>query len=206
MGAAIGNTNALGNPGNINGAPSHYSVKFVGVVEELARRGATDGEIAETLKVSRVTLVNWRAKHLDFDKAFKLGREPADERVIRSGYERAVGYTFDSEKIVTVDKQVVRVPIREHVPPDPGMIQYWLNNRRRGEWRNRQEIEVGAPGEFERLSDDELRRFIEADALEPVNAAAPALAALAPSGIAARKRGRSAKVAPIEPPKLNAWD
>src|SRR5271154_113815 len=169
MPAPLGNSNALGNRGNPLGQPTHYNARFVKVVENLCRRGATDGEIAESLQVDRLTLVAWRGKYEAFAQAFKLGREPADERVIRSGYERAVGYTFDSEKIVTVDKQVVRVPIKEHVPPDPAMIQYWLNNRRRGEWRNRQEIEVGAPGEFERLSDEELRRFIEADALEPVN-------------------------------------
>lgn len=190
MGAPIGNRHAVGNKG---GAPTHYNAKFVKIAQELCRRGGTDGEIAEALQISRFTLAAWRGKHEDFANAFRLGREAADERVIRSGYERAVGYTFDSEKIVTVDKQVERVPIKEHVPPDPGMIQYWLNNRRRGEWRNRQEIEVGAPGEFERLSDEELRRFIEADALEPVNAVAPSIAAPAPGGIAARKPAKRAK-------------
>lgn len=190
------------------GRKSLFRPEYVEQVRKMARVGATEYEISHMLGVTPMTLWRWRSDHPEFGEALKLGREAASERVEHSVFHRAVGYTFASEKIVTVDKKVVRVPIKEHIPPDVQAQQFWLTNRRRGEWRNRQEIEVGAPGEFERLSDEELRRFIEADALEPVGAqaAAPALAAPAPSGIAVRKRGRSAKVAPIEPPKLNAWD
>ena len=166
MGAPFGNQNGLGNPGG--GRPTVYSQKFVKTATMMCRRGATDGEIAEALGVTRFTVANWQARYSDFAEAFRLGREPADERVMRSAFERAVGYTFDSEKIVTVDKRVERVPIREHVPPDPGMIQYWLNNRRKHEWANRQPVEMGAPGDFDRLSDDDLRKFIEAEALNVI--------------------------------------
>jgi hypothetical protein len=191
------------------GHKSSYRHEYVEQVRKLCKIGATEYEVGQMLGVSVMTLWRWRGEHPEFAEAFKLGREAASERVEHSVFHRAVGYTFASEKIVTVDKKVVRVPIKEHIPPDVQAQQFWLTNRRRGEWRNRQEIEVGAPGEFERLSDEELRRFIEADALEPVGAqaaAAPALAALAPTagGIAARKKGRPAKVA--APPTLNAWD
>jgi hypothetical protein len=155
-----------------------------------------------------MTLWRWRGEYPEFAEAFRIAKEQMSDRIEASLAHRAIGYTYDSEKIMIAKGEVVRVPIKEHIPPDVQAQQFWLTNRRRGEWRNRQEIEVGAPGEFERLSDEELRRFIEADALEPVGAqaAAPVIAAPAPSGIAARKRGRPAKAAPIEQPKLNAWD
>ena len=48
-----------------------------------------------------------------------LLREEADARVKRSLYSRAVGYSFNSEKIFcNKDGEVTRVPIVEHVPPD----------------------------------------------------------------------------------------
>jgi hypothetical protein len=149
----------------------------------MCRRGATDGEIAEALSVTRFTIVNWQARYPDFAEAFKLGREPATDRVERSAYERAVGYTFDSEKIVVVNKKVERVAIREHIPPDPGAQQYWLNNRRRQEWASRNQVEVGAPGDFDRLSDDDLRKFIEAEV-----ATVAGSSSLAPTGIAPAPR------------------
>lgn len=196
MGAPLGSQNALGNPGGAR--PSLYNARFVKMVEELCRRGATDGEIAEAIGVTRFTIVNWQARYPDFAEAFKLGREPADERVMRSAFERAVGYTFDSEKIVTVDKRVERVPIREHVPPDPGMIQYWLNNRRKHEWANRQQVEMGAPGDFDRLSDDDLRKFIEAEAATVVSP--PAVKLEQPTGIvAAPRRAARAAAKPVAP-------
>jgi hypothetical protein len=188
------------------GRKSSFRPEYVEQARKLAKIGATEYEIGQMLGASVMTLWRWRGEHPEFAEAFRLGREAASERVEHSVFHRAVGYTFASEKIVTVDKKVVRVPIKEHIPPDVQAQQFWLTNRRRGEWRNRQEIEVGAPGEFERLSDEELRRFIEADALEPVNAAAPA----APSGIAAQqpaKPGKQTKIAKrLTPAKLNAWD
>jgi hypothetical protein len=48
-----------------------------------------------------------------------LLREEADARVKRSLYSRAVGYSFNSEKIFcNKDGEVTRVPIVQHVPPD----------------------------------------------------------------------------------------
>ena len=34
---------------------------------------------------------------------------------------------------------MIRAPIREHVPPDPGAAMSWLKNRQPGEWRERVE-------------------------------------------------------------------
>jgi hypothetical protein len=42
----------------------------------------------------------------------------------------AVCFTYDSEKLVVMESDVVRVPIREHVPPDVRAGEFWLCNRR----------------------------------------------------------------------------
>ena len=51
--------------------------------------------------------------------------------VERSLYSRAVGYSFNSEKIFcNKDGEVTRVPIVEHVPPDVTAQIFWLKNRK----------------------------------------------------------------------------
>ena len=63
--------------------------------------------------------------------------------VERSLYSRAVGYSFNSEKIFcNKDGEVTRVPIVEHVPPDTASMIYWLNNRDPENWRQRRDVNV----------------------------------------------------------------
>jgi hypothetical protein len=62
--------------------------------------------------------------------------------VERSLYSRAVGYSFNSEKIFcNKDGEVTRVPIVEHVPPDVTAQIFWLKNRKPTEWRDVQQME-----------------------------------------------------------------
>jgi hypothetical protein len=62
--------------------------------------------------------------------------------VERSLYSRAVGYSFNSEKIFcNKDGEVTRVPIIEHGPPDVTAQIFWLKNRKPTEWRDVQQME-----------------------------------------------------------------
>lgn len=124
------------------GRPTLYSEEVCKLAEKLADLGATDVEIADALNVATSTVYLWKIKHPEFSEALKAGKEKADARVERGLYQRAVGYTFDSEKIVTVSdgkegSHIERVPIREHVPPDTTAQIFWLKNRKPEEWRDR---------------------------------------------------------------------
>lgn len=141
------------------GQPTAYKPEFAEQARKLCAMGATDDELSEFFKLSTRTIYRWANVHPDFCQALKAGKEACDERVVRSLYHRAVGYTHDAEKILTVGGKVRRVPFKEHVPPDPTSALFWLKNRRRHEWRDRHEHEVGKPGEFDQLSDDELLRI-----------------------------------------------
>lgn len=55
-----------------------------------------------------------------------------------------------------VQGAVVREPIIEHVPPDPGAAMNWLKNRRPKEWQDVRKHEVGSPGDFSNMTDEEL--------------------------------------------------
>ncbi len=104
--------------------------------------GATDAEIARFFNVSVPTLSSWAAIHEDFGAALQKGGAVADERVERSLYHRAVGYSYESEKILydAQSGEVIRVPIVVHVPPDVKAQIFWLKNRDPRNWRDRREV------------------------------------------------------------------
>jgi hypothetical protein len=67
-----------------------------------------------------------------------LGPAPVEQSL----YQRAVGYSLNSEKIFcNKDGEVTRVPIVEHVPPDVTAQIFWLKNRKPSEWRDVQNVE-----------------------------------------------------------------
>lgn len=134
---------------NLGGRPTLYKSEYDKQAEKLCQLGATDIEIADFFEVDVRTIYRWKADHDGFCQSLKAGKEIADERVERSLYQRAVGYTFESEKIVTVPRgnnmgsEVERVPIREHVAPDTTAQIFWLKNRRGDEWREKQDVNLG---------------------------------------------------------------
>ena len=107
----------------------------------LCELGATDFEIAQFFGVNTLTIYRWKNTNAAFCNALVIGKEKADDRVERSFFNRAVGYTFESEKVFAYKGKIVRAATTEHVPPDPGAAMSWLKNRRKDDWRDKQEIE-----------------------------------------------------------------
>ena len=130
----------------------------------LCENGAVDREIAEFFDIAPGTFYRWRNQYPEFALALVAGKEVADERVVRSLYNRAVGYSYDSEKLVTVSlgdgngSQVERHAIVEHVPPDVKAATRWLESRRPKEWGRKLSVGVSSEAEepdFSGLDDDE---------------------------------------------------
>lgn len=125
------------------GRPTDFRAEYVQQAEKLCVLGATDEDIANFFEVDVRTIYRWKHAHEEFCQALKAGKEVADARVERSLYNRAVGYTYDSEKVVTVAQGnnqgsvIERVPIKEHVPPDTTAGIFWLKNRRPDDWRDK---------------------------------------------------------------------
>jgi hypothetical protein len=123
------------------GRPTSFKPEFCEQAAKLCELGATDVEMADFFKVATSTFYLWKNEHKDFSEALKSGKAASDERVERSLYHRAIGYTFESEKVFQFQGAIVRTPTREHVPPDTTACIFWLKNRRREEWRDRQDHE-----------------------------------------------------------------
>ena len=117
---------------------SPYCEEYAVQARKLCQLGATDHDLAEFFGVTTVTIWNWQSRHPEFFAALKRNKEAADDRVERSLYSRATGYTYESEKVFTTkDGEVIRVPILEHVPPEVTACIFWLKNRRASEWRDK---------------------------------------------------------------------
>jgi hypothetical protein len=82
-------------------------------------------------------------KHPQFGDALKVGKKEADERVERSLYQKAVGYSFDSVKIFMPAgaKAPIYAPYIEHVPPSDVACIFWLKNRDPANWRDAWQVE-----------------------------------------------------------------
>lgn len=123
------------------GRPVSYGPELAQKAAQYCELGATDFEIARILGIDTVTLYRWKNTYPEFCKALIAGKDHADERVVRSLFHRAVGYSFESEKVFNYQGEIVRAKVIEHVPPDIGAATLWLKNRRPEEWRERKEIE-----------------------------------------------------------------
>lgn len=142
------------------GRPSGYRPEYCREAEKLCANGATDMELAEHFGVTDRTIYRWKAAHPEFSQALKSGKDLADERVERSLYHKAVGYTYETEKVFQYQGEIVRTRVVEHVPPDTTAAIFWLKNRRAHAWRDR--AEVVHRHAVEQMSDDDLERIASA--------------------------------------------
>lgn len=140
MGAPKGNKFAKGNRGG--GRPTLYKRKYAEIARGMCAQGATRADLADRFGVTIKTIVAWQLEHEEFCTSCKQGRVAADDRVEQSFYERAVGYTYDSEKLFVIEGEVIRAPIKEHVPPDPRAAEFWLRNRRPDRWKDAKQLET----------------------------------------------------------------
>lgn len=129
------------------GRPSEYKKQYVEQAFKLCLLGATDKTLADFFEVSEATINTWKIKHPEFLESLRAGKDSADANVAHSLYKRATGYTYDSEKIMTVSdgqncgSHIERVPIKEHCPPDVTATIFWLKNRKPSTWRDKQDVE-----------------------------------------------------------------
>lgn len=130
------------------GRPTKFKPEYVVQAEKLCQLGATDQDIADFFEVDLRTIYRWKASHEDFCHALRIGKDVADERVERSLYQKAVGYEQDAVKIFMPAgaEAPVYAPYREKVAPDTTACIFWLKNRRKEDWRDKQQHELTGEG------------------------------------------------------------
>lgn len=148
------------------GRPTDYRPEFAEQAAKLCALGATDYELADFFGVDTRTIYRWKNVHADFCQSVTCGKEAADERVERALFNRAVGYTFESEKVFQHQGEIVRAPTTEHIPPDPSAAKLWLTNRRPDQWRDK----VTLGGDAENPVNSVVTHRIDDDTIERVRA------------------------------------
>lgn len=119
------------------GRPTKYKPEYAEQYYKLALLGLTDVKIAEYFEVTESTIYEWKKEFPEFSEAGKKAKELADGDVVKSLYERALGYSHEADDIKAVDGQIVITKTIKHYPPDPASMIFWLKNRQPKLWREK---------------------------------------------------------------------
>ena len=111
-------------------------------IEGWARDGLTDDQIAKNIGVSVSTLNNWKIKYVEILESLKRGKEVVDRQVENALLKRALGYTYEE---ITYEGGVETKRVVKEVVPDTTAQIFWLKNRKRETWTDRQNIEISQP-------------------------------------------------------------
>lgn len=146
-------------PKSQGGRPTKFKPEFTEQAVKLAALGATDREVADFFEVDERTINRWKQTNEGFCQSLNVGKEAADQRVVQSLYRRAVGYSYDAVKIFMPAGALspVYAPFVEHVPPDTTAAIFWLKNRDKENWRDKQEVEHSGGLTFRRIE----RRIVD---------------------------------------------
>lgn len=122
-------------------------------VEKLAGHNMTDVEIGDILGFCEDTINNYK-KDEGFLRALKRGKIKADNRVVQSLYQRAVGRKVVEKTFKAVTntdtgktKMILVKATTTEIPPDVKACIHWLHNRRPQDWRAVKE-EAGVPDDL----------------------------------------------------------
>ena len=128
------------------GVKSTYKPEYAEQARKLCLLGATDKELADFFGCNEATINNWKTRHPDFLESIKKGKDIADGEVADRLYRRAMGYSHEDEDIRTISigdgmSEIIKTPTVKHYPPDTAACIFWLKNRQKGKWRDKQEVE-----------------------------------------------------------------
>lgn len=112
----------------------------------LYESGWTDRQVAQLFGITEQTIVNWRNADPKFFESINDWKQNADKQVTASLYQRAIGYSHPEIKAQWVnDENGGRweyAQLTKHYPPDPTAMIFWLKNRDREHWSDRQESKI----------------------------------------------------------------
>ena len=136
---------------------SKYKPEYAEIAAKLCQKlAATDRQLADYFEVSYQTLNTWKAEHPEFLDSLRQNKEIADENVVKSLYQRAIGYDVATPKIIGDGIEVEEI---KHYPADPTSMIFWLKNRQPKNWRDKPEMSP----EFEAM----LNMMIERRIVDP---------------------------------------
>lgn len=114
--------------------PSKYKKEFAKQAVKLCELGATNALLADFFDVSERTIERWSVEKQEFCRALRIGKDSADDKVERSLYERALGYSHPDVHISSYLGAITVTEITKRYPPDTKAALAWLYNRKPADW------------------------------------------------------------------------
>ena len=119
-------------------------------LEEWARDGLTDEQIADNIGIRRETLYDWKKKYPHISNALKRGKDVVDIQVENALLNKAQGITkmlikpikiktvtYDNGKRVKEEEHIEYAEEEVFVPPDTVAQIFWLKNRKPNTWKDK---------------------------------------------------------------------
>ena len=143
------------------GRPTKYKHEFAKIAKKMCELGATDPQLAEAFEVTTSTIALWKVTHKEFSDAIKISKDISDNLVEQSLYKRALGYECEEVDIRVIEGQIVETIVKKVYPPDPTAMIFWLKNRQKDKWRDKQEVQHSGSIMAE-MTDEQLEAAIKA--------------------------------------------
>lgn len=125
-----------------DGRPTKYKKEYSEQAAKLCALGATDIQLANFFGVCDKTIDNWKSSHPEFLRSLKESKAELDNRVVRSLFERAKGYSHPEQKVFCNNGEITTHETTKHYPPESTAMIFWLKNRQPEKWRDKQEIDL----------------------------------------------------------------
>lgn len=151
---------------------SQFKDEYTYQVEQACKDGDYGAkEVAKLFNVTKNTVYTWRKAHPEFQEAMDRGRDEFDlstaetslkKRLLGYFYNEITStpplakYNFTAEEKNSTELRVTKV-VKRHVPPDTHALSFFLRNRNRERWPDRQDVDLNFT---KKLSDAEIDRSI----------------------------------------------
>lgn len=123
------------------GRPTKYTIEHAQQAENYALLGFDEIRMADAFEITVATITLWKKKHPEFLAAIKNGKDVADGKVAISLFKLATGFVG---------------PDGKYYPPNPTAQIFWLKNRQKLTFRDKQEVEHSGQITYKDMTDDEL--------------------------------------------------
>jgi hypothetical protein len=135
-------------------------------VQGWARDGLTDEQIAENMQIGDRTFYEWKVRFPQIAQVLKESKDVADWQVENALHKAACGWEYDetTKEPGKDGKLVITKVVHKVVQPNPTAQIFWLKNRKRDKWRDKQETEItgkdGGPINVCNMSDEDADKRI----------------------------------------------
>jgi hypothetical protein len=135
------------------GRPKDSGIKYnpkiyPDIVKSLAAKGYVESQIQDIIHISVATFNNWKKKYPEFLKALREGKQgPIDRTVntlekVANGFREIVRKPFVVSDGFNNGSHIEILDVEEFIPPQVSAIRYYLNNRDKQNWSDRQSVEL----------------------------------------------------------------